>query len=86
MSLAQLKAHQTARSEFDKAMEYPIKELQSRFAKVTLDKKPAEVNPWPGEGEIKELIDMLKSIDPGKTCVFLAPFLSNYHSDCFSKP
>ena len=75
MSLNELKAHSTARSEFAKAMKYPIEELERRFAKVTLDKKPVEIHPWPDDDAIKELTDLLKAIDPGKFYVTLSIFL-----------
>ena len=76
LTLNELKAHSTARSEFAKAMKYPIEELERRFAKVTLDKKPVEIHPWPGDDAIKELTDLLKAIDPGKFYVTLPIFLS----------
>ena len=75
LSLNELKAHSTARSEFAKAMKYPIEELERRFAKVTLDKKPVEIHPWPDDDAIKELTNLLKAIDPGKFYVTLFIFL-----------
>ena len=81
MSLNELKAHSTARSEFAKAMKYPIEELERRFAKVTLDKKPVEIHPWPGEDDIKELTDLLKAIDPGKFYVTFSFFLLGIQCD-----
>ena len=64
-STSELKSHATARSSFAKAMEYPVKDLEERFAKVTLDGKPVEVHPWPRHEKVQAILDVLKSINSG---------------------
>ena len=42
-----------------------MKQLERKFATVTLHKKPVKAIPWTTDEEVEEIIKLLKSIDPG---------------------
>ena len=46
-------------------MEYPLQQLRVKTAKAKLEGKHLKVIEWPTDDEVKELIDLLKSIDSG---------------------
>ena len=65
LQLDELKNHPTARSAYASAIAHPMKQLERKFATVTLHKKPVKVIPWTTDEEVEEIIKLLKSIDPG---------------------
>ena len=65
LPLNELLQHSTAKSAFAEAMEYPLQQLRAKIAKAKLEGNPVKVIEWATDDEVKEMIDLLKSIDSG---------------------
>ena len=65
LPLNELLEHSTAKSAFAEAMEYPLKQLRAKVTKAKLEGKPLKVIELATDEEVKELTDLLKSIDSG---------------------
>ena len=62
--LQHLKERPTAREAFASAMKYPIKQLEDRYSKLTLDGRPVQVLKYATEEDCNILTDAVKKFEP----------------------